>query len=745
MKNLKVSTKLFMLVLVSLVLNVAIFGISLNSLNKLSKASEASYRGVTLTMGYLVNISNAYGQIRTSVRDMIINYDNPEVLDQAYSLVTSNLKLYEENLTLYESYMSEFNVVSGDEFDRISIMKNTYSAYVESVNKSIELSKAGDVEGLKVHLNNVLLPLTGKIKPAVLDLAVVNTQQGVEYNNNAISTKNISAISMSVFTIVCFTLLFVLAWLIIKSITVPLKRLVDIAKDVSRGNLNVNIMTDSKDELGVLSGEFASLVNTLNSLINDLDNVVKNQQQGKINARIDPTPYSGTYNSLATGLNGLLEIYVNLLKDFFAVIDAFGEGNFKVETKNYPGEFIKVTQCAEALRTNLVSISGAIHKLVSSALQGNLSDRADASQFKGDWADVVGGLNDVLDAVVTPINEAIKVLKDVSQGDFSHKMEGNYKGDFLLVKNSINLTVENTSSYISEISAVLDQLASNNLDQSIKREYVGDYKNIKDSLNNIIDKLNMVIQEISSASEQVNIGAKQISSSSMDLAEASSVQAASVQELNATIISVNEKTTLNAENARKADDLAGLTKENAASGNSEMQNMLVAMEDIKEASSNISKIIKVIDDIAFQTNLLALNAAVEAARAGEHGKGFAVVAEEVRSLAARSQEAAKNTTALIEDSIVKVNQGTTLASSTAHALKEIVDNISNVTGLISQISEASKEQTEAISQINTGITQISEVVQSNSSTSQEAAAASQELSSQSDVLRNMIAVFKVRH
>jgi methyl-accepting chemotaxis protein len=264
------------------------------------------------------------------------------------------------------------------------------------------------------------------------------------------------------------------------------------------------------------------------------------------------------------------------------------------------------------------------------------------------------------------------------------------------------------------------------------------------SFDRTIHSLNATMQYIKTASNQVASGSEHISAGSIAVSQGAMTQASAIEQLTSSIEEIASQTKVNAESAEKATRIAEEAKRNAVSGNEAMDNMLKAMEAINESSDDISRIIKVIDDIAFQTNILALNAAVEAARAGEYGKGFAVVAEEVRKLADKSANAAKRTAGYIETSVKNVEAGTQIAKKTADELKTIVDDVSRVAELVDQISQASKEQAQGIEQINQGIMQVSQVMEANTSASQESASASEELSDQAALLKEQIAKFQLQ-
>lgn len=263
------------------------------------------------------------------------------------------------------------------------------------------------------------------------------------------------------------------------------------------------------------------------------------------------------------------------------------------------------------------------------------------------------------------------------------------------------------------------------------------------AFNNMTENVQNTMQMINTASKQVAAGSKNISDSGNMLAQGATTQAASVEELSASISELSTQTARTAENAREADKLTNHAREMAINGNNQMGDLVKAIGDISDSSKNIAKIIKTIDEIAFQTNILALNAAVEAARAGQHGKGFAVVAEEVGNLAARSAKAAKETQDIIEESLQKIDAGTSLVNTTKQALQDINDGVAKASQFVNEIAVDSVKQSDAINMLNQGVTQVSQVVQTNSATAEESAAASTELSSQAELLQEAVAKFRI--
>ncbi|HNQ22582.1 MAG TPA: methyl-accepting chemotaxis protein [Phycisphaerae bacterium] len=254
----------------------------------------------------------------------------------------------------------------------------------------------------------------------------------------------------------------------------------------------------------------------------------------------------------------------------------------------------------------------------------------------------------------------------------------------------------------------------------------------------IVRPINRIITGLNEGAEQVNDAAGQVSGASQDLAQGASEQASSLEETSSSLEEMAAMTRTNADNARQANDLSEQTRTAAQHGDKTMEALNVAMSAINDSSSEISKIIKVIEEIAFQTNLLALNAAVEAARAGEHGKGFAVVADEVRNLAQRAAQASREITGLIEDSVSKAREGSNVAGEVAKALGDIVGNVAKVTELINGIARASQEQTQGVDQINTAVSQMDKVTQQNAAGAEECASAAEELAAQAQAVQAVV-------
>ncbi|HYE67239.1 MAG TPA: methyl-accepting chemotaxis protein [Anaerovoracaceae bacterium] len=496
-------------------------------------------------------------------------------------------------------------------------------------------------------------------------------------------------------------------------------------------------------------GDFNHIKDSINNCIDGLGGLVESRNIFELMRMNDYTKrvegsYQGIYAELANDINILADKINQIIQTTYAV--SIGDYDdalkmlYKIGKKCENDTLVPVTI---QLMENVNSLLDVTGRLTTAAIEGDLGVREDSSKFTGAWKDLVDGMNNILAEMAKPLEDVIEVITEQTSGNLKVSTKGTYKGAFAVLAQATDDIGHLLNVIITEISDMLGEIADGNLALEHMREYQGDFIGISNSTNFILDSLNNVMREINEAADQVSAGSGQVSAGSQALSQGSTEQSSSIEELTSSIAEVASQTRQNATDASQANKLASEARDNAVKGNSQMREMLNSMAEINESSTNISKIIKVIDDIAFQTNILALNAAVEAARAGQHGKGFAVVAEEVRSLAARSAEAAKDTTNLIEGSIKKVQHGTQIANETASALSEIVEGIQKAADLVSNIASASNEQASGITQINKGIEQVSQVVQNNSATAEESAAASEELSGQAMLLKEMVGRFKL--
>lgn len=341
-----------------------------------------------------------------------------------------------------------------------------------------------------------------------------------------------------------------------------------------------------------------------------------------------------------------------------------------------------------------------------------------------------------------PIVSTTNRIRELAQGNLTDRVDVSYSKDEIgILSGSLADTIVRLRQYITQITVALTNISEGNMTHRVEGDFKGDFIQIKQTFNDILESLSETFASINTAAEQVNSGAVQVSNSAQALSQGSTQQASAIEELSATLNEVSTQVKQNSNDAKNAYNIVTENTKAITACNEDMTNMLEAMQQIHSTSAEISNIIKVIDEISFQTNILALNAAVEAAREGS--KGFGVVADEVRRLASRSAEAAKQTSALIENSTKAVSKGSELAEQTARSLGEIVEGSETIQGLVKNITDASEQQSEAIIQINTGVDQISAVVATNTTTAIGAASASEELSQQSLILKNMIAKFKL--
>ena len=483
-----------------------------------------------------------------------------------------------------------------------------------------------------------------------------------------------------------------------RAISRPLVRALQVADAVANGRLDADIRVEVQDEGGRLLLAMARMQDQLRAVIDAQTTLAAEHDQGNISHRIDAARFPGEYGRLVQGTNTLVDDHVDSLRQTLAILQHYSVGDFSLDMPPLPGAKAELSDTVAGIKANLQAINAQIQQLAGAAANGDFSQRGDSSRFAHAFAEMVDGLNTLMDTTDHSLADLSGVLQGLAQGDLTVRMAGQYRGVFAHMREDADAMVKHLTGLIGDIRQ---------------------------------------------ASSGIAHAASEISAGNSELSGRTERQAASLEETAASMEELTATVQRNAEQAQHANRLAGEAGSVALQGGQVVREVVGTMAQIEQSSRRIADIISVIDGIAFQTNILALNAAVEAARAGEQGRGFAVVASEVRSLAQRSADASKEITTLINESVARVSQGAALVQQAGSTMERIVGGVQNVGELMSGIAAASQEQSSGIGQVNQTVVAMDQATQQNAALVEEVSHTASELSEQTRLLNAAIGQFRL--
>ena len=495
-----------------------------------------------------------------------------------------------------------------------------------------------------------------------------------------------------------------------------------ILAQVSNGKIDELIAQTYKGDHEKMKQAMNSVAQVLQGLQKELARLIEASKEGQLSDRGKPEQFQGAYAEIVRGVNTMLDAILLPIGEGNRILAQISNGRIdELITQTYKGDHEKMKQAINNVATVLQTLQKMLDRLTDAAKEGKLSERGHPDAVQGAYADIIRGVNGILDAVIGPLNVSAKYVDQISKGDIPAQITDIYHGDFNLIKNNLNTLIV----AMNEITTAAEEISNGNLTVTIRERSPQD--KLMQALGSMVGGLTQTVSDIRAIAGEVSAASQSISTASIQVSKGASAQAAAAEEASSSMEEMVSNIKQNADNAQQTDKIANKSAKDAQESG---KSVLEAVAAMKEIANKIS----IIEEIARQTNLLALNAAIEAARAGEHGKGFAVVAAEVRKLAERSQKAAGEINQLSANTL-KVSE------KSGEMLDKLVPDIQRTAELVQEITAASKEQDTGAEQINKALQQLEQVIQQNASASEEMASTTEELTGQSDQLVSALAFF----
>ena len=639
----------------------------------------------------LSEMLDANNQMMVVRREMLIRQGEDRANDE--QRIAALVKRYEASWTAYQALPGD---AEGKVIGETIAAKR---ALARPLNKQTsELMEQGDFPGaVALTLGPVQEAANGWNK-ALADGVAYEEKESREAAAEAIRLGERSLLQLLVLGGVALLAGIAASVLIGRSMTGPLARAVQLAERLSKGELDQEFRLGGRDELTQLGEAMASVRQSVQAAIGAQLQMAEQHEAGAIRYRMDASAFPGDFGRMVQATNHLVESHVQVQLLMAEVMQRYAIGDLSRDLPEYPGEKGTLTRTLAAVKQSLMAINAQIDELARAARAGDFSVRGDAAEFQYQFQAMVNHLNGMMASSQASIADVSDVLRAISHGNLTARMEGEYEGVFARMRDDANATTT---------------------------------------------QLTGIVRGIQVAADSINNAAQELAAGNNDLSRRTEQQAANLEEAAASMEELTSTVRQNAELARQADSEAHAAGVAVRETEQAMAQMATVMGEIDQSSARISEISTVIDGIAFQTNILALNAAVEAARAGEQGRGFAVVASEVRTLAQRAGVAAKEIKELIEDAAAKVQSGLAVTVESEAAIARVAQASSRTTQLMSDIAAASKEQAAGIEQVNQVVVQMDQVTQQNAALVEEATAASRALEEQAHALTTSVSVFQL--